>query len=383
MAMGYLYRVTRKINGVSRPVSKVWHACWSDAAGRRQQETTGHVDRAEANKFLRKRMTAVDNDEAVTAKTGKITVSAALAAVIDDKKLNGCRWITEPERMIAGHIVPGLGGRRKLASVGVLELRAYSAKRVAEGAANATVNRELALLRRAFKLAHRAKSVSSVPEIEFLAEAPPRSGFVDRGSFDKIVALLPSWLRPAVTTMYVLGWRKSEVLGLTPDQVDLKAGTVTLTPEQTKTAEPRVVPLPEELRKVMKKQLASVAKLKKQGTPTRWLFHRPRGAAIGSFKKRWRTACTRAGHPTLLVHDLRRSAARNLTRAGVPEQTAMRFLGHKSNSTFRRYRILDERDMINAAAQLDTFFAQSKAKPKKKSARVRKFPTQQQRAAAR
>jgi integrase len=367
--MGYLYRVTRKVNGESVAVSPFWYACWRNAAGIREQESTKCEDKKEATRFLRKREAAVDDGEPITAKTGKITLAAALQAVVDDKALNGCRW-DEPKRMIKLHLVPGLGGQRRLASIDVLALRSYSAKRVGEGAANATVNRELALVRRAFKLAHKSKAVMAVSEIEFLKEAPPRSGFVDRSAFDAVVAKLPAWLSPAVTTMYLLGWRKSEVLSLAPHQADLSANTLSLTAAQTKTADPRVITMPAELRTLVEQQLASVARLTKEGTITRWLFHKPGGTKIGSFKKRWRTACKTAGHPTLLVHDMRRSAARNLTRAGVPEQIAMRFLGHKSNSTFRRYRIIDERDMVDAASRLDAFFA-PEAPPK--TGRVRAF----------
>jgi integrase len=375
MAMGYLYKVTRRVNGKRTLASPYWWACWRDSNGRRVQENTKHgiADRESAKKFLRGKMAAVDRGEPITASTGKITVAAALKAVMDDKRLNDCRWLVEPERMIDDHLLPHLGGKTKLSNVTVATARTYSAARQAEGAANATINRELALLRRAFRLAHKAGDVFVVPQFEMLREAAPRSGFVDRPAFNAIVALLPKWLRPAVTAMYLLGWRKSEVLGLAPHQVDMDANTITLEATQSKTGEKRVVTMPDELRTIVKAQLRSIKQLQRNGHITRWLFHRPRGTAIGSFRKRWRTACKNAGYPTLLVHDLRRSAARNFTLAGVPEQIAMKFLGHLSNSTFRRYRIVDERDLHDAAARLDAFFAQPKAK--RKAGVVRQFAT--------
>jgi len=53
-----------------------------------------------------------------------------------------------------------------------------------------------------------------------------------------------------------------------------------------------------------------------------------------------------------LIHDLRRCAARNLSRAGVPETVAMEITGHKSRSMYRRYRIVDERDLREGIEKL-------------------------------
>jgi integrase len=95
-------------------------------------------------------------------------------------------------------------------------------------------------------------------------------------------------------------------------------------------------------------------------------------------RKRWVTACKAAGYPGVtdarpgvLLHDFRRSAARNSTRSGTPEQIAMRLLGHRTASAFRRYRITDDADLQVAAARLDTFFAEQQKSTKAVSGRVR------------
>jgi integrase len=82
-----------------------------------------------------------------------------------------------------------------------------------------------------------------------------------------------------------------------------------------------------------------------------YVFHH-RGRRIGSFCKAWRTACDAAKLGGVIPHDLRRCAAWNLSRAGVPEVVAMNITGHKTNSMYRRYRIVDERDLREATERL-------------------------------
>ena len=79
----------------------------------------------------------------------------------------------------------------------------------------------------------------------------------------------------------------------------------------------------------------------------------------------WMTACKKAGVPGRLVHDFRRTAVRNLTRAGVPEVIAMKSTGHETRSVFNRYDIVIEQDLVDAAHRLD---ALSPAKSQEPSA---------------
>jgi len=75
--------------------------------------------------------------------------------------------------------------------------------------------------------------------------------------------------------------------------------------------------------------------------------------AIGSYQKHWHAACRAAGCPGRIPHDFRRTAVRNLVRAGVPERVAMMLTGHKTRSVFERYNIVSSGDLFEAAKKLD------------------------------
>jgi integrase len=163
---------------------------------------------------------------------------------------------------------------------------------------------------------------------------------------------------------YITGWRiRSEVLEIKLPQVDFEAGTVRLEPGTTKNKEGRVFPFTAELREILEEQIAIVEALKEKGKICPYVFNR-NGRRIGEFKRSWKTACTAAGLPDRIPHDFRRTAVRNLVRAGVPETVAMKMTGHKTRSVFDRYNITSDADLFTAAQRLDEFAAQAKtAKP--------------------
>ena len=221
------------------------------------------------------------------------------------------------------------------------------------GASNAEINRELALLKRAYNLAFRAERIVRKPYIPLLQERNVRQGFFERLEFDTILAKLPDFLRPAITFAYYTGWRMaSEILKLTWSQVDLEAGTVRLEAHTTKNDEARPIYLPQVLLDVLEQQWEEHLKW----YPTcPHVFHRS-GNPIISYQKDWRKAVTAAGLVGKLPHDFRRTAVRNLVRAGVPERVAMTITGHKTRSVFERYNIVSDGDLKEAVRKLESAF---------------------------
>ena len=167
-------------------------------------------------------------------------------------------------------------------------------------------------------------------------------------------------MRPAVTFLSLTGWRLGEMLALEWRQVDRTARTIRLEPGTTKNAEGRTFPydgLPA-LRDVIDERAREAARLKREGRICPFVFHedgRPwieGGRASRAFRPAWMAATKAAGCPGRLVHDFRRTAVRNLVRAGVPEKTAMMLTGHRTRSVFDRYDIVNEADLRGAVARL-------------------------------
>jgi integrase len=156
-----------------------------------------------------------------------------------------------------------------------------------------------------------------------------------------------------VITAYITGWRvHDEILTRQKHHLDLKAGWLRLDPGETKNNEGRMFPLTPMLREALEQQLGKTELLQKaNGAIIPWLFHR-NGKPIKTFRRSWITACKAAGVPGKIPHDFRRTAVRNLERAGVPRSAAMKMVGHKTQSIYSRYAIADEGMLKDAAQKL-------------------------------
>ena len=156
---------------------------------------------------------------------------------------------------------------------------------------------------------------------------------------------------------YLTGSRKNEVLTLGWGDVDRARGLISIRREHSKNAEPRLIPLSPALAEIIERRWKARTITHPGGTILADLvFHRD-GRPVGSFRKAWASACKAAGVPGLLFHDLRRSAVRNFERAGVSQAVAMKITGHKTASVYRRYRIVDERDLREALAKTEAAVA--------------------------
>jgi len=318
--------------------------------GRAYRESANSDKERDARKILKKRLGEIALSRFNGPEAERVTVRILSQDLLNDYRTNGKGSLEGVEYRLK-HLLP-MFGDFKAHEVGTDLVRKYIAMRQEEKASNATINRELAALKRMFNLGIEAEKIYRKPHIPMLQENNIRKGFFEHGEFVALRKALTDDLQPVVNFAYYTGWRKREILSLRWSQVDLAAKAVRLEPGTTKSGEGRSIMLEGELLETMRKQWERriVAKISGQ-SPTllcSYVFHR-KGQPIRDFSDSWETACKATGLTGRLFHDFRRTAIRNMIRAGVPERVAMTVSGHKTRSVFDRYNIVSEEDLKEAA----------------------------------
>lgn len=191
-----------------------------------------------------------------------------------------------------------------------------------------------------------------------LPEENTREGFFEHDEVMRVIAHLPAYLQEVERFAYLTGWRAGELRQITWHQVDRKAATIHLSGRQTKNGRPRKLAMEGELRAIIERRW-SARTYKRAGAThvSRYVFHRD-GQPIGDYRKAWKSACSDADVPEKLFHDLRRTAVRNMVRAGVPETVAMAISGHRTRAVFDRYNITSEDDLRDAMTKTQAYLAE-------------------------
>jgi len=332
--------------------------------GERHRESSGSSSRAEAVNLLKQRVGEAAQGRVVAPRAEKTTFEQLAQMLIDDYEANE-RKSRKRLRFSLAHLLEFFGNTLAI-DVTADRVTSYITYRQREGAAAATINRELAALKRAFSLGEKAGKVIQRPSITKLRENNRRKGFFEPDQYRAVVEHLPEELKPVIQTAYITGWRiTSELLTRQKHHVDLNAGWIRLEPGETKNGEGRNFPLTPELREVLERQLQTTKELEqKTGQIIPWLFHRV-GKPIRDFRWVWASACRKAGVPGRIPHDFRRTAVRNLERAGVPRSVAMAMVGHRTEAIYRRYAIADEAMLKEGAARLAVLHAAEQKLPRK------------------
>jgi integrase len=341
--------------------SPTWRIAF-DHRGKKYQLSSYSDKRADAVKLLKKKLGELGAGRPVGPDVDRTTFEDLATIITNDYKANG----RKSTRLLSSKLgnLRAFFGMDLAADITADRITAYVAMRLNEDKAkNATINRELAALKRAFRLAHRAGRVTAVPHISMLHEANARKGFFEEDQFRAVLARLPEHLRPVCVTAYITGWRlASEIVTRKKHHLDLDAAWLRLEPGETKSGEGRMFPLTAELRKVLEEQAARTRAFELEtGRIVPWLFH-DRGRRIGNFRRSWLSALKAAGVPGKFRHDFRRTAVRNLERAGVSRSAAMAMVGHRTQSIYSRYAIADETALKEAASKLDTLHGQMSAR---------------------
>lgn len=335
---------------------------WIDYShrGERVRESSGSTRKKDAKKLLQKRMKEM-GDGGPKHHEEEVMFKDLAEMIVTDYKINDKSSLPNLKTALK-HLKERFGGWRAV-DIRTDHVRSYIRDKQAAGYANGTIHRHLATLKRAFNLAIQANRLSDMPYIPSISVDNVRENFLTMEDVDAICRELDEDLAPVVRFAALTGWRKGEIIALRDNpglkwrQVDFESGTVHLDPGMTKNKEGRTFPfgrLPplEELLHKQRERTDAVERAQDRIVSN--VFHRD-GEPIRNMRKAWNKAAKKAGLEGVWFHDLRRTAVRNLERAGVARSVAMKLTGHKTESVYRRYAIADESALEEGVDKLKDF----------------------------
>lgn len=327
-----------------KPGSRYWHMeYWDD--GRSVRKSTKQTTEEAARAVLDTEREAVRAGE-TTPEEDTLTLRTLQTLLVEDYTFKRNRS-TETMQFSFKHLIAFFGPKAGIKKIS-RRAKDYVAHRRSEGAAEASIRMELALLRRSFTVAVENKLLvrGAVPDIKRPPEDKSRirKGFFTREDVERLQRHLPVAVADLVGFLFWSAWRVNEGRRLEWRFYDAGDGVIRLPAELSKNNEERLLPVEAELAAIIERRLT----LRRLDCP--FIFHH-HGRPIGDFRKVWRKACAAIGLSGRIVHDLRRSGVKHLIEAGIDPYTVMAFSGHKTESMLRRYKVVDLDALRVAAAR--------------------------------
>jgi integrase len=356
-----------------RPDSAVFWLKYS-RHGKPYRESSGTTDRRKAERMLKVRLSEITTGTFIGPQAEKIKVAELAEDFLREYRINERKSIDDATTRWKLHLEPFFGARKAIDVSSDLIAR-YVDARQHEGAKNATINRECAALKRMFRLGQQSTpaKVLRMPHFPHLRENNVRKGFLEDSQYTKLVAGTELWFRTIVECGRTYGWRISELRTMKVGQIDLAQRVIRLDPGTTKNSDGREVFMTDALH-----HLLSACSQGKGAQDA--VFTRPNGTPVRDLRDAWEKACVNAGvgeylcadcsipvkagapcskcsgkrtkYTGLIFHDLRRTAARNLRRAGISETVIMKIGGWRTRSVFERYAIVSRGDIVDAMRKL-------------------------------
>lgn len=311
--------------------------------------------------LLDNRKRIVDGEKVLPAKVGRITYENLIENLMDYYRQKFPASIrtrkaedgTKEETFDGKDNLDEFFGGMSISDITAKRIQDYIRKYTKMGYSGPTIRRQLTRLQSAFERTKDLDQItaSHIPSFRLPKDSDAREGFLEYDDFVKLQAAMPEHLHLTMLYVYFTGSRMGEIKQITWDMVSKDCDEIHVSPRITKTKKGRQVPLVGPLAVIC-------AALKQQ----RKTF--PKGYEpvfnMRNFRRMWNRACHKLGlgvydestdnrkYSGLHPHDFRRSAARNLIKAGVPRSTAMLITGHKTEAVFERYNIKDTSDVKDA-----------------------------------
>jgi integrase len=335
--MGSVYRAKyRDASTGELKETDTWYLTYS-INGKRTQESSHSTIKADAINLLKRRLA-----EKRPADLNRLRFSDLRLRLVNHYKVNERRSLKRILQSF-GNLGEYFRDNQRATKIDGAAVEQYITYRKEQGAANGTINRELTALKTAMKLAKLQ------PDFERLEEYNARKGFLEPAEYAALHQELPPYLKAVLECAYITGWRAREITTRRWENVDWDNGFLTIDGDDTKNRDARRFPFTPELRELLERQ---------RKLNSAWVFASAKGGLIKQYNGTWARAAVKAGLSGKMLHDCRRSAARNLVRYGVAQSVAMKMMGHKTDEIFRRYAIVDEEIMREAAVKLAAGHAQ-------------------------
>ena len=325
--------------------------------GKRVRESARTKDSSAAERLLLTRRLEIA-DGRYLGNPGQARVRDLLALVVADYQSQGKRSLPQLKSRIRKHLGPGLGSVL-CADFRKRHVETYRRERYAAGASVATVNRELEIVRRAFRLGTEEEPplVVRVPKIAMDVEDNTREGFLEHDQYRALTSELSPHLRLMASIGYNVGLRAGMIRRLQWSWVDFEKKLIAI-PKRGRNRgnkrNPAAVPFIGDMEALLTQAKAE----RDHRYPGNRFVVSVAGRQVNesiTSGKGWRAAARRAGLEGVLHHDLRRSAVKAMVDAGVTVERAMKITGHKSNSMFARYDILGGKSFERTAKQMREF----------------------------
>jgi site-specific recombinase XerD len=334
--------------------------------GRMKRETTEFTKKNDAINYLKQRLS--DLQAGRVSIRADVTFDDLAKLIITDYKNNGRKNLYNLEVSIIPKLGLAFGGLKAM-DIRTGQVEQYKTERLRAKAAPATLNRELAALKRMFRLGIQQEIIVAMPHVALLAEHNVRKGFLEREQFNTILAHVPEKYHALFEAAFITGWRMESEL-LTREWANVQfssSGCLRIEPGEAKDwTQGREFPFTAWLRTVLERQRGRVEEIQRTtGRIIPLVFCHDDGRPLANFRIVWNDACEKAGIKRI-PHDFRRTAVRNAELAGVPRSTAMAMIGHKTESIYKRYSIQDGVTLAAGAAKLDSLHQSQELQAKEK-----------------
>lgn len=355
---GRVYKPTHKAADGKVKTTRFWYIAYYHE-GVERRESTKTASYPEAIGILRDRIAGKIPEPQPAAAETAFTINDIIKLIENDYEQEGRKSILTLRRSRFPHLLTYFG-ELDIRSLDLPAVMLYRDTRKSEKASNGTINREVAVLTRGFRLAYDRNLVKTVIHVKKLKENKARAGFFEWADFQKVLSHVDPCWHELYTVAYITGWRvDTELVPMRWTQVDFLHKAIRLDPGTTKTGDGRNFPFTPLLETALQAQRARVKALEKaNGRIIPFVFPRPRTAApLTSAYKPLKAAAIAAGYEQAMPHDFRRTAARNLEQAGIPRATAKRMIGHKTDAMYERYNIVDKKSIAAGGELLAAYEA--------------------------